>query len=269
MKKILNFAITFLLFAFIASAVNANPVVIGAAFASVSLIPVKEIKGLAFAKLGTIGASTTDTIELTYLPANMEFNIGTAPTSIVVTVEGDGVILNLDASGIALMKNLFCVEAKSNQYSFRLANGIVKNKNVLITIANAHAGDLDVYGDMLGVPGIPGGQNGSLYAVYNKALALDGSGARVQDFAVMAVDGLGASDIVNVEYASGNVDNFTGANELDNNVLFRQNYDPNADGVIILNDEQSLSNVQILPSGANRVLYVLDYQPIGNIDNTQ
>lgn len=203
----------------------------------------------------TLGVGVSTTIQLTYLPQYLGFSIGTVPQSIRINVLGDGVVMDLDAAGITQLNGFDTIGLQANQFLIPLADGLVKGKNVEITIVNGDALGFNLFGWSK----LPG-QN---YFIYQRQTILANSGVDFGDFALLAITAPGALDIFNLTYSSGIVESSATLNEIGFDVSYFQN---NVGVFLINNIGQILKNVNIIPS-ANRVAYMMKFQPIGDIDN--
>lgn len=144
---------------------------------------------------GSIAASAAGTFNITYVPQYIGFTITSAPTLFQINIQGDGVIFNLDATGITAMKNIRFVGAFANQYVFQLANGLINGKNGSVNITNAAAAQLDVYAWSQ----LPG----NMYMTYLTQKALANSGIDLRKFAYAAFPSAGTADIFTLQYNSG------------------------------------------------------------------
>lgn len=82
---------------------------------------------------------------LTYVPQFLYFEIATTPQAIKVNVNGDGLVLDLDTAGINAMSNIRSNGRPTNGFLLQLSNGLVKGKNVDISVTNGVAAAFTVY----------------------------------------------------------------------------------------------------------------------------
>jgi len=214
--------------------------------------------GVLSAKIGAMAGAATTTLQIQYVPEYITFISALPPTALKVEVLGDGTIMNLDVIGVDVMNNIGNLGTQANRYLFQLGNGLITGKTVEITMANANAGALDVYGLS------PDGA-GDAYAVYQKNTILANSGKDLIDFAAIGIAAPTVNDIFIIEYEDGTQDKLS-IEEIDAYQTLQQNFDPSAAGLIINNTEQQYSKVNITPD-TNRGVYVLDFQSAGQIDN--
>lgn len=151
--------------------------------------------------LFSIAASVTDTKSIPYCPQFITFNIGTVPTSLKIEIAGDGVIYSIDGTGLTNLNGIRLVgELPSNQYVYEIANGYIQ-KNASFTIANAHAGQLDVYGWSE--------QPGNGYVMHNQAKAFANASIEVDDFFYAAFPSAAATDNFTVTWSNGKTETLT------------------------------------------------------------
>lgn len=185
-----------------------------AAFAADAYLFGAPVVGLVTASLlFTIDPSSTQTKTITYLPEFIMFNIGTVPSSFQITMVGDGVTFALDGTGITNLNGLRCMGTlKANTYMFAVADGYI-GKNATFKIANAHAGDLDVYGFS--------NSRGSGYITYNMATALANASLTIDRFWYAAFPSAAATDSFTVTWADGTSDDLTRF-ELESYIAYKQ-----------------------------------------------
>ena len=207
------------------------------------------------AKLGTIAGASTGTIQLTYLPQFITFSIATVPNSIRISVLGRGVVVDLDSAGITQLNGFEQNGLPANRYTFALADGIIKDKNVEITIDNADAAALDVYGWSK--------NEAANFFAYQRQTILANSGVKFNKFAALAIASPGTSDSFRITYQSGVVDDVT-LNELLADVGY---YQYNTGVYLINNLDQRIKDVTIIPT-AQRTAYLMRFDPVfDEIDN--
>lgn len=153
--------------------------------------------------IGTIPASTTGTINLTYLPEFLFFEATTAPTLLRVTALGDGVILDMDGNGLNAINGIDAVTRVPNGFLVRLSDGLIAGRNIEIVITNAVAGVLTVHGFST--------RQGSFYVQYLRQIILANSGQTFRDFSLLALPNLAPTDTVDVNYQDGTSQRFIAA----------------------------------------------------------
>lgn len=156
---------------------------------------------IAASLLFSIAASVTDTKTIPYCPQFITWNIGTVPSSMKIEVAGDGVIFAIDGTGITNLNGVRLVgELPANTYLFEIANGFIQ-KNTSFTIANAHAGQLDVYGWSEGA--------GNGFVLHNQAKAFASASIEVDDFFYAAFPSAAATDTFTVTWSNGKTETMT------------------------------------------------------------
>lgn len=169
---------------------------IGASLTLLATLHHSVESGVALALVwGTIGASTTGSFNITFVPQFIGFTASSAPSAFTINVLGDGVTFNLDTNGMTAMRNIRFIGIVNNQYVFQLANGLINGKNGVVTVTNTVAGTLTIncwsrnWGDM--------------YYTYLTQRALQNSGINLRKFAYAAFPSAGAADSFTIEYNNG------------------------------------------------------------------
>lgn len=150
--------------------------------------------------IGTIPASTTGTINLTYLPEFLFFEAAAVPTLLRVTALGDGVILDIDNFGLDAINGVDAVSRVVNGFLVRLSDGLIAGRNVEIVVANAIAGVMTVRGFST--------RQGSFYVQHLRQIMLANSGQTFRDFSLLALPNLAATDTIDVNYQDGTSQRF-------------------------------------------------------------
>lgn len=147
--------------------------------------------------LGTATASTTSQFNLSYIPQYIEVSNITTISRIRVTALGDGIVLDLDAAGIAALANTRFQFVPTATKRLFLANGVVKGKNCVIEITNG-ATVANVYASSLA-----DSKDATLYfqAVFQKTFA--NTGTTFQRFSVLAFPSAAATDYFQVLFNDG------------------------------------------------------------------
>ena len=212
--------------------------------------------GVVFATLlGSIPASSTATIPLTYVPQFVTFVTADAPTQLQFKVLGDGVIKDLDTNGIAVENNLLSKEIVTNGYLIQLADGFIGRggpKNAQLTIANAGAAALEVYGYSQ--------RQGQIYVQTIQQQVLANSGQRFTDFAYLGMPSFVQADNLQITYQDGHVDTQVGPTEVR---AAQQVVQANL-ALAIANFEQTIKAVDLIPA-ATQSIYVMKFVPASGI----
>lgn len=148
-------------------------------------------------KLGTTGAtiSTAYTINATFVPQYLYFNVAVAPAALKCNVFGDGVITDLDAAGVTFVQGLRMNGRVTNGWIVPLADGFIPNKNLEIVYTTGSAVAVDIYGISL--------RKGSVYIQCLRQTALANSGVSIKKFAAVGLGNSATADTINITYADG------------------------------------------------------------------
>jgi len=204
-------------------------------------------------KIKELVASTTTTWNMTWLPQFLFFVAATVPTMFKVSVFGDGVIADLDGDGLDALNSIKHVGQVTNGYMINLADGIVKGKNVEISITNAVAAGVDVYGIVT--------EEGDIYVQSLRQQALASSGVEIRDFAYAAFPSAAAGDVWNITFADGITHKFEMA-EL--NALLALEENPISGKYNIDNLDGTIKVIQFIPA-ATQTIYIVQFYPAGNV----
>jgi hypothetical protein len=146
----------------------------------------------------TTGAAVVTSANLQFLPERISYAVGTQLTGIKITVQGDGVVFDSDANGLTHMGVNRVIGQVTNNYVFTLANGLIKNKNVLFEFTNSAAQTPAIYFDSDSQDANP------LFLQMMKVSVLIG-GNDFSDFATLALPSLAATDSITILYNDGTV----------------------------------------------------------------
>lgn len=228
----------------------------------VSRIPANSLNAL----LGSIPGAGANTINVQYVPQFLLVR-GTAGAALAgditiqIEVQGDGTIMNLDAAGFDACSNIaqfFDLPASNDTTGrvFQLSDGLVNAKSVSITIANADAAAVDVYGWSKQ-------KMATFYMTYATTLVNANSGADFSKFAYLAIPGALAADRFTLVYNDGTNNAGVTLNELRADNAYYQTRLQIAYNNIA---PARLRTLSIIPS-TNRNVYMMKYQSIqGSVD---
>jgi len=146
-------------------------------------------------KLFTLAASASNTIQLNYCPETLLILSNAAPAKVQVRALGEGVILDLDATGAFLMRNIRDNKAIANNYKFRIADGLLVGKNIEIEVT-AGAAQTVVYCYSTG-------EKGENYVVTERNTVLANTSQQFKKFFTLALSDFESGDMLTVEYADG------------------------------------------------------------------
>ena len=141
------------------------------------------------------GAATPFSFNLTFLPEFLFYATANALTSLKVEDQGDGVLLDLDATGIGAAKNFMATGVPTNGFLFRLADGTKLGRNITISGVTSAAGTVDFFcsGDTPGVSSFK----------YQKAAILANNPTVFDKFSALFIPSLAAGDRIIIDFASG------------------------------------------------------------------
>lgn len=146
----------------------------------------------------TTGAAVVSTANTTFVPRVFFYAAATQLTGIKITVQGDGVIFDSDANGLTHCGLNRIYGQVTNNYTFRIANGLIQNKNVLWEFTNSAAQTPVIYYDSDITP--PAGER--MYLQLLRQTALIG-GTDFVDFATLSFPSMAAADYCNILYDDG------------------------------------------------------------------
>lgn len=193
----------------------------------------------------TTGAAVSSTFNLTFVPQYIYYVAATQISSLKVTVLGDGVVTDLDDTGLSALYNIRQFGQVTNGYMIPVADGLIPGKNVEITAVNSAAQTPTLYAIAL--------QKGQAYIQCLRQTALANSGIVLEKFAYLAIPAIAAADDLNITYVDGLVQKVTNA-ELPAIAALYQSASLN----IIDNVEGFINTFQYTPA-ANRTVYVVRY----------
>ena len=216
--------------------------------------------GLVYAKLLgvlTTGAAVVTTFNTTYVPEFFHYVAATQLTGVKITVQGEGVIFDSDAAGLNHCGVSRLAGQVTNQYTFRISNGLITGKNVIWDFTNSAAQTPSVY-----VESIERQPKGDQYYLQLlRQAVLQNSGQDFKKFATLSFPSIAATDRVNVLYRDGTQEELNRADILAN-LQYLQNI-VNTPVYMIDNYNQRLSTVNII-AGAAQTAYIQRWAPEGS-----
>lgn len=205
----------------------------------------------------TTGVGVVTTINTTWVPEYIFYVAATQLTGLKVTVQGDGVITDLDSAGLSALGRIRDISAVTNGWLIPLADGIVTGKNVTFTFTNSAAQTPAIYGIVR--------RKGRVYVQCLQQQALANSGLDIMDFGYAAFPNAGATDVFNVTFADGTVNQFNRA-ELQAMLTLTEDVQNSSSDYSFDNLAQSIKKVNFIPV-ASQVFYISRFAPIGNLSN--
>lgn len=209
-------------------------------------------------KILDIAASVTQSKTINFLPEYITFVATTVPTAFKITMLGDGVVFDLDGSGLTNLNGIRCVgELAANQYIFQVADGFI-GKSATFQIANAVAAQLDIYGFS--------NSKGSTYVTHNQTTATLNVTLGLSDFAYAAFPSAAlATDTFTVTWSDGTTDQLSRL-ELEAYLAYRQ--EVSATRYNFDNYQREISLVQFRGAATQSVYYTRYQAARGTVNQT-
>lgn len=190
------------------------------------------------------GAATPFSFPLTFLPEFLIFNpAANQLTSLKVEDQGDGVILDLDTTGLNALKNFMFAGTKANAVCLVLADGIRLNRNITVSGVTSAAGAIDFF--------TSGDNKGTTTIKSLKAAILANNPTVFEKFTALFLPSLAAGDKVYVDYNDGNTQIF----ERDELEQLSGHYQ-NVTGYVLNNVSSYIKKAQVIAASA-QTAYVL------------
>jgi len=199
-------------------------------------------------KIGTLttGAAVVTTIDLQFCPEKLFYVAATQLTGLKVEVLGEGVVVDLDATGLTAQGKHRVLGVVTNGYVIDVADGIITGKNTRLTFTNSAAQTPDIFAT--------GDNIGGIYVRTQKATVLLNNNTMFSKFAVLFLPSLAAGDKVTVTYEDGLTQIWE---REDLNAI--SGYVQNVPAYQIDNLDGSIKTVQVL-AAATQTVYVTDYK---------
>ena len=220
-------------------------------YAAYDLVSVGGYGSLMAVVWGAIGAATTASFSFNFVPQFIEFIQANQPTLIQVNVNGDGMIMNLDAAGMTACTHIRSYSRVANSYIYQLADGLLNNKNGTVTMTTIAAGAVTVRA-------WSPNKNGSFYCTYNPAQALASQAYNLTSFAYASFPNAATTDSYQLSYNDGSLDNLT-REELNVYLGYTENSGISKFAVDNIAPAR-ISQVTFSPTAA-QAFYVMKYQP--------
>jgi hypothetical protein len=195
---------------------NITPIIPGAISFVASFIPLPaaSMYDLVFTSPAAAG---TYTFSLNYIPQFFIYDAAAAPlTNLQVSEQNDGVILDLPLAGITDIRHYMRFGLVASTVTrFRLANGLIKNKNVRVTLIQPGAVAIPCY-TCSDCPG-------NTAFKYGVVALTAGTPTLFSDFTALFLPGLAAADSVLVKFANGHSQLFNRVELLELTSLYQNN----------------------------------------------
>lgn len=210
--------------------------------------------------LGSAGASATTPFNLSYVPQYIDVTNLATVTRLRVTALGKGIVLDLDATGLAALRNTrFQTSVGTTVLNrFFLANGLLKGLNCLVEVINGVTAS-NVYAASQGDEG----QNTLLFQSVAQQIFAN-TGVTFKKFGVLALPSLAAGDYVQIEMNDGLNTRMDQA-ELRGWIAQYQALDGNANDFKIDNLDSAIQSVTVY-CAANQLAYIQKYLAVDTIE---
>lgn len=210
-------------------------------------------------KIGTIagGVGTATTITIQYVPQYLYLVSATTMTSIKVNVNGDGVILDLDAKGLNAFGAVRTIGRKTNGFLHVLADGIIKGKNTDITVVNSVAGAIDLFAFSE--------QEGRIYVQSLRSKVLAASGANLRAFCFLAMPDIAVGDTTTLNYASGFTQRMDSVELIAYYEMYQNDVNTNA-YALVDNFAGKIRSIDFTPA-ADETIHMMRFAPVGTVSS--
>jgi len=148
----------------------------------------------------TTGAAVVTTANTTFIPKYFFYAAATQLTGVKITVQGDGVVFDSDANGLTHCGVNRVLGQVTNNFFFRIANGLITNKNVIWEFTNSAAQTPIVY---ISSDETPPAKAKRLYLQLLRQPAIGPGGTDFTDFATLSAPSMSATDYANILYNDG------------------------------------------------------------------
>jgi len=193
-------------------------------------------------KIFSVDAEDNKTLQLNYCPETLLIKSLDSPSKIQVRALGEGVICDLDATGATVMRNIRNNYSDGNYYAFRLADGLLKNKNIEIEVtAGDNSIEVFVYST---------GEEGSCYIITERNTVLANTSQEFRKFFALGLGAFNPGDQLTINYNSGVTQLLNSADEV--KALASESHQS---VLLIDNLEQDVTSVVVVPTD-NTTYYV-------------
>jgi len=197
--------------------------------------------------LGTVTQNTTATFRVNFCPEILLIVSAGVPVRVQVRALGEGVILDTDATGLALLKQVRKNKDVTNYYGLTLSDGLLKNKNIEIDVS-AHASNAAT------VYGYSTGREGTGYIMTERATVLANTSQEFRQFFGLGLSAINANDQITIHYKSGVSQVFSNGDEIKN-----LSADTGADVIWIDNLDGEIDRLTVIPT-SNITVYKTSYK---------
>lgn len=157
--------------------------------------------------LGNSAANTLTTFRLPFCPETLLIVSAGVPQRVQVRALGEGVILDLDATGLPLVRNIRNNQQPTNHYSLVLADGLLKGKNIEIDVTSHASNASTVYC-------YSSGNFGNNYVRTERVTILANTAYTFRKFFALGLSAVNNNDQITINYRSGLSQLLSAADEL-------------------------------------------------------
>jgi hypothetical protein len=209
------------------------------------------------------GATTTQTVQT--LPQYLIIPGGLGRvTAMRVSVLGESELLNIEGSGVVALLAQYRKQSvpnygTNNGVVVPLANGLIRGKNVQISITLSAGANLTCQGASYG--------RGNVYIQTLQQIVLQNSGQVFDRFAMLGVFTPNSGDTFDVSFNDGGSDRWEGNLLAQLTTMYQAQGDSNTgdDFAYIDNAGREIDKVTVIPSGSNRTVILMRYADVGGL----
>jgi hypothetical protein len=208
------------------------------------------------------GTTTTQTVQT--LPQYLIIPSGiTRVTAIRVSVLGESELVNIEGDQVVNLVHQYrkqtVLEGAALDIVIPLANGLIRGKNVQISVTLTAGPNLVLHGASYG--------RGNVYVQTLQQIVLQNSGQIFDRFAMLAVLNPNNADTFDLNFNDGGSDRWEGRILTSLTGLFQAQGDNAAPyfGSYIDNAGREIDKVTVIPSGSNRTVVLMRYADVGGL----
>jgi len=147
------------------------------------------------------GVGVSQTAQINFVPQFLAFTNANAPALLKVTALGDGVITDLDASGILTVGRIRRMATIANMYVVPVADGLIRNKTTELIITSSAVGAFNVYA--------MADRFGENYIQCIRQTVLANSPQPFRQFHFLGIPSAGATDSFDITFLDGLTHKYT------------------------------------------------------------
>jgi hypothetical protein len=207
------------------------------------------------------GATTTQTVQT--LPQYLIIPGGLGRvSSLRVSVLGESELVNIEGVNVVYLVQQYrkqTVFEGTTDVLIPLANGLIRGKNVQISVTLTAGPNLVLHGASYG--------RGNVYIQTLQQIVLQNSGQIFDRFAMLAVLNPDVSDTFDLNFNDGGSDRWEGRILTSLTTLFQAQGDSGSPfvGSYIDNAGREIDKVTVIPAGSNRTVVLMRYADVGGL----